>query len=112
MNDFLDKLGNAAKRAAGGVATEVSIAAEKQRLSDCYKDLGKLCYQAIKRGEMPDFPAEIAKIDESLRYIESLKGRRNVTDVEVEPKTAEAEPEVVKPDITAEEQDFILVEEI
>ena len=35
MHDFFDKLGAAAKRAAGNVANEVSVAAEKQKLSDC-----------------------------------------------------------------------------
>ena len=51
MHDFFDKLGAAAKRAAGNVANEVSVAAEKQKLSDCYKDLGKRYYQAVKNGE-------------------------------------------------------------
>ena len=49
MNDFFDRLGNAARRAAGNVAGEVSIAAEKQKLSDAYRALGKLCYEAMKR---------------------------------------------------------------
>mgnify|MGYP003294017026 CR=1 FL=1 len=34
MHDFFDKLGAAAKRAASNVANEVSVAAEKQKLSD------------------------------------------------------------------------------
>ena len=59
MHDFFDKLGAAAKRAAGNVANEVSVAAEKQKLSDCYKDLGKRYYQAVKNGETPDLTAEI-----------------------------------------------------
>ena len=42
MHDFFDKLGYAAKRAAKNVASEVSVAAQKQQLSDCYRDLGKL----------------------------------------------------------------------
>ena len=113
MHDFFDKLGHAAKRAAKNVANEVSVAAEKQRLSDCYRDLGKLCYQAMKRGETPDFPAEVAKIDAALRSIAELKDRRNVTQVEVE-----AEPEITvepAPDApaepAAEETDFVIPEE-
>ena len=51
MNEFFDKLGNAARRAAGTVAGEVSMAAEKQKLSDAYRALGKLCYEAMKRNE-------------------------------------------------------------
>ena len=111
MHDFFDKLGAAAKRAAGNVANEVSVAAEKQKLSDCYKDLGKRCYQAVKNGESLDFAAEIARIDEALARIEALKDRRDVTNVTVEPQP---EPEVEaeeKPEPTADEPDFIIVEE-
>ena len=107
MHDFFDKLGAAAKRAASNVANEVNVAAEKQRLSDCYRDLGKLCYQAMKRGETPECAEQIAKIDEALKRIAELKDRRNVTSVEpevtVEPAPAEETSE--------EEPDFIIVEE-
>ena len=109
MHEFFDKLGAAAKRAAGNVANAVSVAAEKQKLSDCYKDLGKRCYQAVKNGESLDLAAEIARIDEVLARIEALKDRRDVTNVTVEPK-AEAEVEE-KPEPTADEPDFIIVEE-
>ena len=107
MHDFFDKLGAAAKRAAGNVANEVSVAAEKQKLSDCYKDLGKRCYQALKNGESLDFAAEIARIDEALARIEAIRDRRNVTNVTVEtpPETEE------KTEPTADEPDFIIVEE-
>lgn len=122
MNDFFDKLGYAAKRAAKNVATEVNVAAAKQKASDAYRDLGKLCYQAIKRGETPDFPAAVARIDEALRRIEELRDRRDVTNVDIpaeEPQVeivAEgAEPEIPAEDpladITAEETDFVLVDE-
>ena len=109
MHEFFDKLGAAAKRAAGNVANEVSVAAEKQKLSDCYKDLGKRCYQAVKNGESLDFAAEIAKIDEALARIEALKDRRDVTNVAPQP-----EPEVEaeeKSEPTADEPDFVIVEE-
>ena len=109
MHEFFDKLGAAAKRAAGNVANEVSVAAEKQKLSDCYKDLGKRCYQAVKNGESLDLAEEIARIDEVLARIEALKDRRDVANVTVEPK-AEAEVEE-KPEPTADEPDFIIVEE-
>jgi len=79
MNEFFDKLGAAARRAAGSVANEVNIAAEKQKLSDRYQALGKLCYQAAKRGETPDTAELVAQIDESLRRIEELKDSRDVT---------------------------------
>ena len=80
------------------------MAAEKQKLSDCYKDLGKLCYQALKRGEKPDFAEEVAKIDAALKRIGELQERRNVTDVDVPEEEPKAEP-------TAEEPDFVLVDE-
>ena len=103
MHDFFDKLGAAAKRAAGNVANEVSVAAEKQRLSDAYKDLGTRYYQALKRGEVADLSAEVAKIDEALARIDALKDRRDVTSVRPEPP-AETTP-------TADEPDFVIVEE-
>ena len=108
MHDFFDKLGAAAKRAAGNVANEVSVAAEKQKLSDCYKDLGKRYYQAVKNGETPDMTAEIAKIDEVLARIDALKDRRDVTNVRPEPEVT-VEPANEAP--TADEPDFIIVEE-
>ena len=108
MHEFFDKLGAAAKRAAGNVANEVSVAAEKQKLSDCYKDLGKRCYQAVKNGESLDFAAEIAKIDEALARIDALKDRRDVTNVRPEPEVT-VEPANEAP--TADEPDFIIVEE-
>ena len=112
MHDFFDKLGAAARRAAGNVANEVNVAAEKQRLSDAYRDLGKLCYQALKKGETPDFSAEEAKIDALLAKIAELKDRRNVTDVHTEPTVTvepKAEPAAEAP--AAQEPDFVIVEE-
>ena len=113
MHDFFDKLGAAAKRAAGTVANEVSVAAEKQKLSDAYRDLGKRYYQALKRGEAADLTQEVARIDEILRNIENLKDRRDVTNVGVEPQGA-AEPEVTAEPAanpTADGPDFVIVEE-
>ena len=108
MHDFFDKLGAAAKRAAGNVANEVSVAAEKQKLSDCYKDLGKRYYQAVKTGEPADLAAELARIDEALARIDALKDRRDVTNVRPEPEVT-VEPANEAP--TADEPDFIIVEE-
>ena len=105
MHDLFDKLGAASKRAAGHVATKVSVAAEKQKLSDAYRDLGKRYYQALKAGEVADLSAEVAKIDEALARIDALKDRRDVTNVR-------PEPEVTVEDIpTADEPDFVIVEE-
>ena len=99
MHDFFDKLGAAAKRAAGTVANEVSLAAEKQKLSDAYRDLGKMYYQTLKLGQTPELDAWVAKVDEALARIESLKDRHDVTSI----RTA--------PEVTADEPDFVVVEE-
>ena len=107
MHDFFDKLGAAAKRAAGSVANEVNVAAEKQKLSDAYKDLGKAYYKAVKQGRTPDLSDGIAAIDEALARIEALKDRRNVTNVTVEPKNEEE----LSTEPTADEPDFVIVEE-
>ena len=111
MHDFIDKLGYAAKRAAKNVASEVSVAALKQQLSDCYRDLGKLCYQAMKKGESPDLSAEIGKIDALLASIAALKERRNVTDVQTEPEVTVESAEETFTEPAAEETDFVIVEE-
>ena len=103
MHDFFDKLGAAARRAAGSVANEVNVAAEKQKLSDCYKDLGKRCYQAMKKGESLDLSAEIARIDAALARIQAIRDRRDVTNVTPEPKPEETP--------TADGPDFVIVEE-
>ena len=107
MHELFDKLGAAARRAAGNVANEVSVAAEKQKLSDAYRDLGKRYYKALKSGETADLTAEIDAIDAALARIENLKDRRNVTNVTAQPK-ADEEP---KTEPTAEDPDFVIVEE-
>ena len=121
MHDFFDKLGAAAKRAAGTVANEVSVAAEKQKLSDAYRDLGRRYYQALKRGEDADLAPEVAQIDDILRRLENLKDRRNMIDMDEDPLDTQATEEAqdapapvvtVEPytDPTAEDPDFVIVE--
>lgn len=107
MNDFFDRLGNAARRAAGTVAGEVSIAAEKQKLSDAYRALGNLCYEAIKQDASLVCDEQIARIDAILARLEELKTRRNV-EPDVTPAAA---PETTTDPITADETDFVIVEE-
>jgi len=109
MHDFFDKLGAAAKRAAGTVANEVSLAAEKQKLSDAYRDLGKAYYQALKQGQTPELDGLVAKVDEALDRIDNLKDRRDVTNVRTEPETAPEPVVTVEP--AADEPDFVIVEE-
>lgn len=95
MNDFFDKLGAAAKRAANTVTTEVNVAAEEQKLREAYQALGQLYYRAKRSGgELceQDFAEQFAKIEASLKRINELKRAKNVTDV------------------YAEEEDFVTVE--
>ena len=108
MNDFFDKLGAAARRAADSVSTEVSIAAQEQRIRESYQALGKLCYRANKEGTAlagPEFAEHYARIDECLKRIAELRDSKKVT---VEP--TQAEPVQTPGDVTAEETDFVLVE--
>ncbi len=98
MNDFFDKLGAAAKRAANTVATEVNVAAEEQKLRELYQSLGKLCYQNVKTGaplQGPEFQEWVEKIDAGVRKVRDLKDRKNVSDVQTE--------------VLAEEEDFVEV---
>lgn len=81
MSDFFDKLGAAARRTADTVNTQVSIAAEEQRVREAYQALGKLYYQAVKAGKTPegdDFDAVMARAAAALKRIQELKARKNV----------------------------------
>lgn len=82
MSDFFDKLGAAAKRAAGTVSTEVSVAAEEQKIREQYQALGKLYYQAIGMGKAPageQFSACCDRIRTSFQRINDLKSANDVT---------------------------------
>ena len=101
MNDFLNKLSAAAKRAADTVSTEVSVAAEEQKIREAYQALGKLYYQASRDGKElngEEFTAQCAKVDEAIARIKELKDRKNVTN---EPACAE---------VVADDEDFVTVE--
>lgn len=96
MSDFFDKLSAAAKRAADTVSTEVSVAAEEQKIREAYQALGKLYYQASREGKDltgEEFTAQIARVDAAIHRIKELKNRKNVT-----------------PDVVADDEDFVTVE--
>ena len=96
MNDFFDKLGAAARRAADSVSTEVSVAAEEQKIREAYQALGKLYFQANRDGKEltgPDFAEQCVKVDESIKRIKELRQRKDVTG-----------------ESYAEEEDFVTVE--
>lgn len=95
MNDLFDKLGAAAKRAVNAVSTEVSVAAEEQKIREAYQALGQLCFKAKRTGkelEGPEFDDCCRRIEASLKRINELKRASNVSDV------------------YAEEEDFVTVE--
>lgn len=84
MNELFDKLGAAAKRAANAVSTEVSVAAEEQKIREAYQALGKLYYKAKRTGGELDgieFADQCRKVEQSLKRINELKNARNVTSV-------------------------------
>ena len=82
MNDFFDRLGAAAKRAAGSVSTEINVAAEEQKIKECYVSLGKLCYNAAKSGldaSGAEFDELYSRIDASNERIRQLRDQNQVT---------------------------------
>lgn len=84
MNDFFDKLGAAAKRAANAVSTEVSVAAEEQKIREAYQALGQLYFKAKRTGKETDgldFADQCRKVEASLKRINELKRTNNVTDI-------------------------------
>ena len=84
MNELFDKLGAAAKRAANAVSTEVSVAAEEQKIREAYQALGKLYYKAKRTGgetDGLDFADQCRKIEAAMKRINELKRSKNVTDL-------------------------------
>lgn len=82
MNEFFDKIGAAAKRAADSVATDVSVAAQEQKIKEAYQALGKLYFQAKRAGketEGLEFADQCRRIEGYLKRIEELKSRKDVT---------------------------------
>ena len=84
MNELFDKLGAAAKRAANAVSTEVSVAAEEQKIREAYQALGKLYFKAKRTGgelDGIDFADQCRKVEASIKRINELKRSKNVTDL-------------------------------
>ena len=84
MSDFFDKLSAAAKRAANTVSTEVSVAAEEQKIREAYQALGKLYFKAKRTGgetEGLEFADQCRKVEASIKRINELKRAKNVTDL-------------------------------
>ena len=54
MDDFLNKLGAMARKAADQVNTDLTIAQLEQKLKDGYQALGRVCYRKLSGNEMPE----------------------------------------------------------
>ena len=76
MANFLDDLGNAFKKLADDVTTEVSVTAKQQKLKGAYQKLGRLYYQAARKGrpaEGTEFEQQVAVIYDLLQQINDLR---------------------------------------
>lgn len=79
MNDFLNKLGAVARHAANNVGTELNIAAHEQRLREAYQALGKLYYNYVSSGLLPEgdaFDEKMAVVAEELKRIKELRSQK------------------------------------
>ena len=84
MAKFFEDLGKAVSRAANSVSTEFNVAAQEQRLREAYQELGRLHYEAVQAGSLPDNPAiaaQMDKVSDLLRSIQELRRAQNVADV-------------------------------
>ncbi len=87
MSDFFDDLGKAVRRAANHVSTEVSVAAQEQRVREAYQALGRRYYEAVEAGKAPEgqeFDAQVSKIRALLANIHETRRSQNVADTDFE----------------------------
>lgn len=82
MNEFFDKLGNAARRVASGVSTEVSVAALEQKVKDAQRILGGLYFKAVTEGQAPQGPEFEAQVDTIARLQEEIRLKRQSHEVD------------------------------
>lgn len=81
MNDILNKLGAAARSAAYAAGTELNIVAHEQRLREHYQALGKLYYNYVSSGLLPEgeaFDEKVAAVQEELNRIRELRNQKHV----------------------------------
>ena len=84
MSDFFDNLGKAVRKVADNVSTEVSAAAQEQRLKEAYQALGRMHYEAAQAGNTAagaEFDAQMAKINDLITSIREIRQAQNVADV-------------------------------
>lgn len=81
MSNFFNDLGTAFRKVANDVSTEVTIASREQRLKEAYLALGKLHYQAAKKGESLESPriaAQMESISLLIQEIRTMRDSRNI----------------------------------
>lgn len=87
MSDFFEDLGKAVRRVANNVSTEVSVAAQEQRVREAYQALGRLYYENVQAGKVPEgqeFDAQVSKIRALLANIHETRRSQNVADADFE----------------------------
>lgn len=85
MANFFDDLGNAFKKLANDVSTEVSITSKEQKAKEEFQKLGRMYYQAVRKGREPvgpEFDKQVATIRDLLQQINDLKTNANVASAE------------------------------
>ncbi len=76
MSDFFSDLGNAARRVASGVTTEVGVVALEQKVKDAHRILGQLYYQAVAQGQQPFGPEFDAQVENIRRLQQEIQFKR------------------------------------
>lgn len=82
MSDFFSDLEHAVRRVASNVSTEVSVAAQEQKVKEAFQTLGRMHYNAVQQGVAPEgaeFEAQVAKIRTMLANINETRHNQNVT---------------------------------
>ena len=81
MNDFLNKLGAAARPAAGPLNPELNVVAQEKKVRAQYLALGKLYYNYVSSGLVPEgeaFDEKMAVVAEELKRIKELRAQKTV----------------------------------
>lgn len=76
MSDFFSNIGNAARRVASGVGTELSVAALEQKIKDAHRVLGNLYFQAVSQGQPPHGPEFDAQMNTIRHLQQEIKIKR------------------------------------
>ncbi len=81
MNEFVDDMTMAVKRAVTSVGTGISVAAQQQRVKETYEAIGKLYCQTVGEGKEPTgeaFDTQVRRVNELLEQIRQAKENQSV----------------------------------